>query len=183
MLQIFILQIVYSLKLFPLFWKLNKITTTESAFLHVKTIQIFTTHRGDKLTFDLSLTFPVYSFFLKWSCCFINICWIKNFWIVLFIFLKMLYIHWLWIYLSSKLINKIHWKLIDVQKYNITEIKCELAKFCGPSARPGLCCETWGHLLVSLKFERRPLLTANVPHNHRLVVTPGEQQTSLSIPG
>lgn len=87
MLQIFILQIVYSLKLFPLFWKLNKITTTESAFLHVKTVQIFTTHRGDKLTFDLSLTFPVYSFFLKWSCCFINICWIKNFWTVLFIFL------------------------------------------------------------------------------------------------
>lgn len=83
------------------------------------------------------------------------------------------------IYVSSKIdFNKIHWNLIDVKKFT-----SELAKFCGPSARPGLCCEPWGHLLVSLKFKRRPLLTAYVPHNHRLVVTPGEQQTPLSIPG
>lgn len=182
MLQIFILQIVYSLKLFPLFWKLNKITTTESAFLHVKTVQIFTTHRVDKLTFDLSLTFPVYSFFLKWSCCFINICWIKIFWIVLFIFLIKccIFIGYEFTYLQNWLTKSIeNW----LTSKNITLLRSNVNLFCGPSARPGLCCETWGHLLVSLKFKRRPLLTANVPHNHRLVVTPGEQQTPLSIPG
>lgn len=88
------------------------------------------------------------------------------------------------IYVSSKIdLKKNPLKSDWRQKIYITEIKCELAKFCGPSARPGLCCEPWGHLLVSLKFKRRPLLTAYVPHNHRLVVTPGEQQTPLSIPG